>query len=259
LKKILCVVFALLMCIVVLFSGCGDSPMGGVVDHSDNEDAVNGNIIQSDVKIEEGVTTVEEELGAGVEAFISGKFYLEGVVYSEIEEKGSKKTEVMPLILAQDGKNYQVTANYSGVSLGMLLLDGKTYIVLPREKQYAELSQTLINMLDLDEGLGVNDFQAITQDSEGVADASVSQLSVTINGEPGLCTVYSFSDSVYKLYSIGDELIQIENFDLNGEMTAQIVVDELSAQIPADQLTLKGLEAATPSSFLKALTNSISF
>ncbi len=255
-KRSLCII-ALLMCIVMLFAGCGDSPSGGVVDHSGNENVVSGNIIQSDVKIEEGVTTAEEELGAGVEAFISGKFYLEGVVYSEIEEKGTKKTEVMPLILSQDGKNYQVTANYSGVSLGMLLLDGKTYMVLPKEKQYATLSEALISALDIDEGLGVNDFQSIAQDDESVSSAAKSQISVTINGDPGLCTVFAFSDSVYKLYSIGDELIQIENYDLNGEMTAQIVVDEISAQIPADQLTLKGLEEATPTSFIKGLMSSI--
>lgn len=257
-KKILCIVFALLMCMVVLFSGCGNTPTGGVVDQSGNDD-VNTNIIHSDNKIEEGVSIAEEELGAGVEAFVSGKFYLEGVVYTEIEERGTKKTEVMPLILSQDGKNYQITANYSGISLSMLLLDGKTYIVLPRDNQYAELSESLITMLDLDQGLGVNDFQSIAQDSEGVADAAMSQLSVTINGQPGLCTVYQFSDVIYKLYSIGDTLIQIENYDLDGTMTAQIAVDEISAQIPSDQLTLKGLEASTPSSFLKALTNSISF
>ncbi|MBR3868631.1 MAG: hypothetical protein IKM66_04885 [Clostridia bacterium] len=248
-KKILCVIFALLMCMVVLFAGCGDSPKGGVVDHSDNDNVVNGDVILSDNKIEEGATTVEEELGVGVETFISGKYYLEGVVYSE--------GEVMPLILATDGKNYQFTANYSGVSLGMLLLDDSTYVVLPREKQYAVLSEALISALDLDEGLGVNDFQAITNENEGVSNASMSQFSVTINGEAGLCTVYTFADSYFKLYSIGDKLIQIESFDLDDTMTMQIVVDELSAQIPADQLTLKGLEEATPTSFIKGLMNSI--
>lgn len=247
-KKILCVVFALLMCMTMLFAGCGDSPKGGVVDHSNNEQIANGDIILSDNKIEEGATTVQEDLGAGVETFLSGNYYLEGVVYSE--------GEVMPLILATDGKNYQFTANYSGVSLGMLLLDDATYVVLPREKQYAELSEALISALDLDEGLGVNDFQAIT-DEGGNENSSMSQFAVTINGDPGLCTVYTFADSYFKLYSIGDKLIQVESFDLDDTMTMQIVVDELSAQIPADQLTLKGLEEATPTSFIKGLMNSL--
>ena len=247
-KKVLCSVFALLMCIVMLFAGCGDSPKGGVVDQTDNN-AVSGNVILSDNKIEEGETTVEEDLGVGVETFISGNYYLEGVVYSE--------GEVMPLILATDGKNYEFTANYSGVSLGMLLLDDSTYMVLPREKQYAALSDTLISALDLDSGLGVNDFQAITKENDGINNANVTQYSVTINGVAGLCTIYTFADSYFKLYSIGDELIQIESYDLDDVMTIQIVVDEISAQIPADQLTLKGFEEASPTSFIKALMSSI--
>ncbi|MBO5935928.1 MAG: hypothetical protein J6Q94_10635 [Clostridia bacterium] len=247
-KKILCAVFALLMCIVMLFAGCGDSPKGGVVDQTDDS-AANNNVILSDNKIEEGATTVEEDLGVGVETFIGGNYYLEGVVYSE--------GEVMPLILSTDGKNYQFTANYSGVSLGMLLLDDATYMVLPREKQYAALSETLISALDLDSGLGVNDFQAITKENEGIGNANVTQYSVTINGTAGLCTIYTFADSYFKLYSIGDDLIQIESYDLDDVMTIQIVVDQISAQIPADQLTLKGFEEASPTSFIKALMSSI--
>lgn len=247
-KKILCAVFALLMCIVMLFAGCGNSSKGGVVEQTDNN-AANNNVILSDNKIEEGATTVEEELGVGVETFISGTYYLEGVVYSE--------GEVMPLILATDGKNYEFTANYSGVSLGMLLLDDATYMVLPREKQYAALSETLISALDLDSGLGVNDFQAITKENDGINNANVTQYSVSINGVDGLCTIYTFADSYFKLYSIGDDLIQIESYDLDDVMTIQIVVDEISAQIPADQLTLKGFEEASPTSFIKALMSSI--
>lgn len=265
-KKVLCVVFSLVLCMTFLFTGCKDNTTpGGVVDNeAGNENVVNGNEnnadnavnndnadnndnamdILSDNKIEEGETTVEDNLGKGVETFLSGSYYLEGLVYSE--------GEVMPVILATDGTNYQFTANYSGIAFGMLILDGSTYVVLPKTKQYTELSETLIKALDLEGGLGVNDFQAITEEGNSNDSAALSQYGVTINGVEGLCTVYTFEDSEFKLYSIGDDLIQVENFDKDGTMVMQIVVDELTSQIPADQLTLKGLENASVTSFIQS-------
>lgn len=249
-KKIICVILALLMCVAVLFTGCGDNTTpGGVVDVSDNSDS--NEVILSDNKIEEGETTVEEDLGLGVETFLSGKYYLEGVVYSE--------GEAMPVLLATDGVNYQFTANYSGIAFGMLILDGSTYVVLPKTKQYTELSETLIKALDLEGGLSVNDFQLIVDENNNSNDsASLSQYSVTINGEAGLCTVYTFDDTEFKLYSIGDKLIQVENYEKDGTMIMQIVVDELSAQIPSDQLTLNGLEQASVTSFIQSFISSAS-
>lgn len=248
-KKILCVIIALLMCVAVLFTGCGDNATpGGVVDASDGADS--NEVILSDNKIEEGETTVEENLGLGVETFLSGKYYLEGVVYSE--------GEAMPVLLATDGVNYQFTANYSGIAFGMLILDGSTYVVLPKTKQYTELSETLISALDLEGGLGVNDFQIIVDEGNSNDSAALSQYSVTINGEAGLCTVYTFEDTEFKLYSIGDKLIQVENYEKDGTMIMQIVVDELSAQIPSDQLTLKGLEKASVTSFIQSFVSSAS-
>ncbi len=248
-KKILCVIIALLMCVSVLFTGCDNNATpGGVVDASDSADS--NEVILSDNKIEEGETTVEENLGLGVETFLSGKYYLEGVVYSE--------GEAMPVLLATDGVNYQFTANYSGIAFGMLILDGSTYVVLPKTNQYTELSETLINALDLEGGLSVNDFQLIVDEGNSNDAASLSQYSVTINGEAGLCTIYTFDDSEFKLYSIGDKLIQVENFDKDGTMVMQIVVDELSAQIPSDQLTLKGLEKASVTSFIQSFISSAS-
>lgn len=247
-KKFICVILALLMSVAVLFTGCGDNVTGGVVDVSGADDS--NEVVLSDNKIEEGETTVEENLGLGVETFLSGKYYLEGVVYSE--------GEAMPVLLATDGTNYQFTANYSGIAFGMLILEGATYVVLPKTNQYTELSDTLIKALDLDSGLSVNDFQIIVDEGNDNSSASLSQYSVTINGEAGLCTVYTFEDSEFKLYSIGDKLIQIENYEKDGTMIMQIVVDELTAQIPSDQLTLNGLEKASVTSFIQSFISSAS-
>lgn len=274
-KKFLCVTIALLLSVAVLFAGCtDDTPKGGVVDQTGDEQIVdvdnnnvnnannnennnvnnnlndNGNnsinnddAPKSDIEIEEVETVVEQQLGLGAETFLSGNYYLEGVVYSA--------GEVMPVILATDGENYQFTANYSGVSFGMLLLGDATYVVLPETKQYTPLSERLIAALDIEDSLSVNDFQ-ITKNETVDGDSEVTQFAVTIDGEPGLCTIYDFGDSSIKLYSIGDKLVQVENYEADGSLSMQIVIDEILAQIPSDMLTLKGLEEASVTSFIQS-------
>ena len=232
------------MIVACLFTGCNNETSPGAVVDVSGADSGNTEIILSDNKIEEGETAAEENLGLGVEAFLSGKYYLEGIVYSE--------GNVIPIQLATDSVNYQFTATYSGIGFGMLILDGTTYVVLPKTKQYTELSDALLGALNLDSGLGVDDFQMIVSEGNSNEGSKMSQYSVTINGDPGLCTVYTFENSEFKLYSVGDKLIQLENYDANGTMTMQIAVDNISSQIPSDQLTINGLEKASVTSFIQS-------
>ena len=231
-----------------LFAGCGKQSEGGVEHASDAVAPVGNENVQSDIKIEEGETTVENNLGTGVDLFIGGKYYLEGTIYSD--------GEAMPVTMSTDGVNVQLTANISGISFGVLVLGDKTYAVLPRTNQYTELSDMLIKALGIEDSISVSEFQDIrNEESDDTAD--VTQYAVTINGDPGLCTIYTYDDTIVKLYSIGDKLIQVENYDLNGTMTMQIVVDSITSQIPSTQLTLKGLEEASVTSFIKSFMGSI--
>lgn len=231
-----------------LFAGCGNQSEGGVEHASDAVAPVGNENVQSDIKIEEGETTVENNLGTGVDLFIGGKYYLEGTIYSD--------GEAMPVTMSTDGVNVQLTANISGISFGVLVLGDKTYAVLPRTNQYTELSDMLIKALGIEDSISVSEFQDIrNEESDDTAD--VTQYAVTINGDPGLCTIYTYDDTIVKLYSIGDKLIQVENYDLNGTMTMQIVVDSITSQIPSTQLTLKGLEEASVTSFIKSFMGSI--
>ena len=239
--------------IVACFAGCSDNTTkpGGVVDVSgDNSD--NKEIILSDNKIEEVEgeveTVAETSLGLDVETYISGTYYLEGVFYGE--------GEAIPVQMATDGKSCHFTATYSGIALGLLVIDNATYVVLPKTKQYTEISETLLNLLDLDNGLGVDDFQKIAAEGFSNTGSKMSQYAVTINGESGLCTVFTFEKSEFKLYSIGDKLIQLENYDADGTMIMQIAVNSISSQIPADQLTLNGLEKASVTSFIQSFVAS---
>ena len=227
-----------------LFTGCKktDATPGGVVDNGDG--AV---VVTPDIEIQEGESTVEENLGLGVDIFLTNKYYLEGTVYS-----GS---DGIPVKLATDGKNLQFTTDFaveqSKIVFGLAVLDDVTYVTLPTQKKYTKLSKELLGMMDMEDVISVTEFQTIKdgEDEQGKA----TQLSVTINGAAGLCTIYTFQDTTIKLYSIGDKLVQIENFDENGVKTMIIEVDNISAQIPSDQLTLKGLEEAGAASFFSSL------
>lgn len=249
LKKTFVAVIAILLCMSFLFAGCDSTPEGGVEHASEDSMPVGNENVQSDIKIEEGETTVENNLGTGVELFISGKYYLEGTIYSD--------GEAMPVAMSTDGTNVQLTANISGLSFGVLVLGDKTYAVLPRTNQYTELSDMLIKALGIEDSISVSEFQDIRNEDPGDDSAEITQYAVTINGDPGLCTIYTYDDTIVKLYSIGDKLIQVENYDLSGAMTMQIVIDSITSQIPSTQLTLKGLEEASVTSFIKSFMASI--
>ncbi len=243
-KKTICTILALILCMTALFTGCKktDATPGGVVDNGDG--AV---VVTPDIEIQEGESTVEENLGLGVDIFLTNKYYLEGTVYS-----GS---DGIPVKLATDGKNLQFTTDFaveqSKIVFGLAVLDDVTYVTLPTQKKYTKLSKELLGMMDMEDVISVTEFQTIKdgEDEQG----KVTQLRVSINGTAGLCTIYTFQDTTIKLYSIGDKLVQIENFDENGVKTMIIEVDNISAQIPSDQLTLKGLEEAGAASFFSSL------
>lgn len=250
-KKALCAVIAIVICMALLFTGCkDDSTPGSIVDNSSPEQYAQGTVVKSDIKIEEvgAAENVSEEslvsICAEAELFRTNRYYLEGTIYS-----GDQK---MPVILATDGKNIQLTATMSGISFGVLVLDDTTYVIQPSSKVYTELSDLLVKTLGIDD-LNVSEFQGM---GEGENENSVvKQTAVTINGDAGVCTDFIYDDTSIKLYSIGDKLIQVESLDEKGNISMQIVVDYISAQIPSDQLTLKGLTKTNIPSFLSSFMN----
>lgn len=249
-KKIFCVIFALVMCMTVVFTGCDNSTAnsGGSVEETPgfdefmDSDAVGD--VKSDIEIMEGETTVETHVPEEVEIFVRGSYYIEGTVYSS----GS----AMDVKLATDGKNVQLTANVSGLAFGMLVLDGTTYVLQPAAKTYTELSAALLSALGLEDSFSVEEFQAIAGQVGEEQIYNLKQSTVTINGETGLCNEYNYDDATIRLYSIGEKLIQVDNYDKDGVLTMQIVIDSISSTIPSNQLTLKGLEKASITSFISS-------
>lgn len=249
-KRILCVMFALVMCVAVVFTGCSDNANnanGSVEDNQDFDDFMADDAVgdmRSDNEIMEGETTVETHIPEEVELFVRGNYYIDGVIYSS--------GDAMKVQLATDGMNVHVTANVSGISFGMLVLDNTTYVVQPSAKIYTELSDALLSALGLDEGFSVEEFKSISDQIGEEEVYNLKQSKVTINGQPGICNEYNYDDASIKLYSIGEKLIQVDNYDKDGVLTMQIVIDKITSTIPSDQLTLKGLEKASITTFISS-------
>lgn len=250
-KRIFCVMLALIMCMAVVFTGCGDNAdnQGGSVEDNNQalEDLVANDAvgdIRSDNEIQEGETTVETHVPEEVEVFVRGNYFIDGVIYSS--------GDAMEVQIATDGLNVQVTAEVSGISFGMLVLDGTTYVIQPAAKIYTELSDALLSALGLDEGFSVEDFKSISDQIGEEEIYNLKQSKVTINGESGLCNEYNYEDATVRLYSIGEKLIQVDNYNEEDVLTMQIVLDSISSTIPSDQLTLKGLEKASITTFISS-------
>lgn len=234
-----------------VLAGCtdNDDTPGSVSNNGNNENTTN--LIQndvatrSDIVIEELETVSQTAPGAEVDLFTKGVYYLEGTIYSD---DGN-----IPIQIATDITNMQFTISLSKkLSFGMLLLGDATYAVLPSAKVYTEFSNTLLNYLGFDGSLNVSEFQVIKNEGEN-GKLTITQTAVTINGDPGLCTNYIYDDMYLKLYSIGDKLVQFESYETDGTLSMQIVINSITAQIPSDQLTLKGLTQVSLPVFLSSM------
>lgn len=243
-KRIFCVLLALMLAVACLFSGCGDnsSHAGSVEDNQGGEIVEGLGDVKSDIKIEEGESITEKYIGTQVQSFINGKYWLKGVIYSS----GS----AMPVTISTDGKNFHFVTETSGISLGVLILDEVTYLLQPNAKIYHELSDTLVSALGIDEEFDVTELTNFKIDDYDNTVSKINQSAVTINGEAGVCNEYVYDESTVRLYSIGDRLIQVDNYDENGTLSMQIVVSDITDVIPSDQLTLKGMEKSSVTNFI---------
>lgn len=244
-KKTISVILALMLCIAIAFTGCSDDANGGSVEDQSGEAVVEGlGDVRSDNQIEEGESVVEKYIGTQVELFIKGAYYLEGTIYSS--------GVAMPVKLATDGTNFHFTTTTSGVSIGVLVLDDVTYLIQPNANIYTELSDTLVKALGIEDEFDVSELTNFRAEDIDNTVSKINQSAVTINGDAGLCNEYVYEETAVKLYSIGDKLIQVDNYDVDGTLTMQIVVDSIVETIPSTQLTLKGLEKASVTSFISS-------
>lgn len=255
-KKFTCVFLAFVLCLCLVFAGCGsDSNSGGsVIDKAEDFSGTGlGYVSDLEIKDEGMQYDVEQSLGAEADAFIKGVFYFEGTVYTMENEGMSMK------LATDENRNLQLETSVDNVSVTFLLLDSQPYLLDTKSKTYIEVSARLLSILGLDTD-SFDEITSFSQSGQGSDDSSTitKQTAVLINGEEGLCTEMTGTDedgktSSVKLYTIGEHLCQAENFDSDGNMTMQMAFSHFSPDIPSDQLTLSGYTKSTYYAFMQSL------
>ncbi len=163
------------------------------------------------------------------EFFSKGRFTIEGTMSAIVDGK----TMNLPFKLARDGKNQYVYTQYTydDLTLGMLINNQKTYLLIPEYKLYQEM----------DEGnFGESDFSGLTDvktyvSTKRVKIGQVTYICEEIKGSDGYSTFFYFDEST-------GSLKRIKFNDAEGEST--LIVKSIKA-------TVNKSEFAIPSGYTK--------
>lgn len=233
-KKIMCVVFALLICMSFALTGCKKSKNPSLGTELVTDENLLGSVHQANEIASPGEAVSEAKIAGDIDTFIKGVFYLEGTMYTEDSEDG------MNVNIAMNGQQaIQITTTMSGIYLGIYHEGDKTYVINVAQNTYLELTDSIRKMLGLDD-------MNMNVDLSSEDGSATKYYNVKINGSDGLCSeVTSKEGNITKLYTIGDKLLQVDSYDKDNNLTSRIVVSSITATIPSNQLTLNGLEKAS--------------
>ena len=200
--------------------------------------AENPNKIGNEVK--EDKVKVESKVQNSLTAFFSGKFYYDGVMYDR-----SGETTRMKIAVSGNDLEAIMYDSGMGVNMGVMQLDGKTYIVNTDKKEYIEFTKELGDMFGINtEDLKFDDLSKMFSSRSSEPDA---QYSTTVNGKDATCYEYVSSDksTMTKFYFVGKDLVELDQTDSDGAPISQTMINEFSYSIPSDMLTLNGLNKAS--------------
>lgn len=158
----------------------------------------------------------------------SGNFYIKGYM---VEGTGQKS----PLEMAVTANSVYMLSEFSeGVDIGILVADGKMYMIYPNGNSYLEMSDAVMGMIgfDVEDIMGSKavDFTSFRPLSE-----AYSVIDETFNGIS--CKVYSVkaSDGEVKVYMSGERLIRFASYSSDGRFLSATEVDSISGTVPADR------------------------
>lgn len=173
-----------------------------------------------------------------INSFFEKKFYIKGAMY---DEKGPGDA----FTISCDGNDVEAMGNLDGFEIAMMRLDGVVYFKRPALRQYVVLSDALMSFMGLEADFFEFEFSTTTD----MQNHLVSVYDVTINKKPGVCYFYKTDDQQFKFFIQDGTIIQIEQFDGEGNPVTQMAIDYYSTSVPADHLTLKGYSETTFGTF----------
>ncbi len=174
-----------------------------------------------------------------IDAFMSGSYYMVFTTSSDSSES--------PVEFAISGSDFQMSMDMDGMAMSALYLDGQFYIINPDNSTYISMSETLMSTM----GLDTSSFSEVTEafDMSDIDFTSVERNVVSVDGEDMICYTYSASDVKMNFYLDGTDLVQIEFCDSAGNVTETVDLDDFSATIPDNMLTVSGYTKSNLLSF----------
>lgn len=177
---------------------------------------------------EEPTTEEPVTYPGSINAFMAGKYYVEG-----IQADGKK------IKLAVSGDNAEIAVMSGEAQLSLLKRNAKTYIkaVSSEGKKY------YVKYTELMKELFGADFEALTARFDFATYSEKNEPVVKIGiYDDKACDIYSFENdgSTIDFYVVDSETVKIEKVNSQGEVVISFIVDKMSKTIPSGMLKITG-------------------
>ena len=137
----------------------------------------------------------------------SGSYAMEGTMTSGADN--------IPVGITFCGDMTRMSTDMDGMVLDMAMADGQIYLINPSNKTYMTLTESLMNMMEMD----ASDLDASEMRWQ-LADASTAQkATVTIDGQSVDCYTIGEANGSLKIYMSGSEVVQIDVLNTSGNTT----------------------------------------
>lgn len=197
--------------------------------------------LEKTTSVSEDATEAKSSIISTISAFFSGRYYLDGTMIS--------RGEKTPVEIAMNGSDFQVFSELDGKDIAIMQLEGKTYMLNPDTKRYAELTPSFQKMT----GINTDDLKFDFNTTGFDAQKPSAVKKAAFNGKEADCYIYTTERSHIEFIADENEILQMAVFNSDGSASTVIAADEFSAEIPEEMLNFKGYSKTNMISFITSL------
>ena len=161
-----------------------------------------------------------------VKAFLDRSCYLEGAL-----------VDAGPVAAAFDGDNFEMLTSLDGTEVAIIRIDGNIYFKRTALKQYAQITDAVMQMFGLSANMFSFDFG--DKDYNEMKDHLTGITPVIIDGEDGVCFRYDKNNGFFKFYFVNNKLVQLD-VGQDKQIISCFIITHFSSSVPGDMLSLKG-------------------
>lgn len=183
-----------------------------------------------------------------IDAFVTGTYYIDCTIRTD--ETDTDQNQSMKL--AKRGKNFQMETELDGMSMSVMLLNSKFYMVNSKKAQYLAIDKNLLDTMGIDTAEITQEFD--TLDFSKFNFTSVKRELSELDDEDCSKYILTVDDSENIIfYLVNGDIKKIEMADVDGEVGCIIDVNDFDMTVPKNMLTLNGLYPTTMMGFVTGL------